>query len=87
MSFSQSCILITGGCGFIGSHFIAYIFQTYPMIRIVNIDAMYYCANIENIPHHIRTSDRYTFIKANITNSELLDMILHQYQIILILIL
>ena len=38
-------ILVTGGCGFIGSHFINYIFDKYSDINIINFDAMYYCAS------------------------------------------
>ena len=42
-------ILITGGCGFIGSNFINYIFDKEQNINIVNLDAMYYCANENNV--------------------------------------
>ena len=68
-------ILITGGCGFIGSHFINYIFDKYDKINIVNIDAMYYCANEKNINSCVKGSSRYKFIKMNINDirNELLD--------------
>ena len=42
-------LLVTGGCGFIGSNFINYIGKNYPNYFIVNIDALYYCANENNV--------------------------------------
>ena len=74
-------ILITGGCGFIGSNFINYIFDKYENINIINIDAMYYCASIENIEKKIRESSRYTFIKGNLVSVDLVAFILEKYKI------
>ena len=42
-------LLVTGGCGFIGSNFINYIAKKYPNYFIVNIDALYYCASETNV--------------------------------------
>ena len=42
-------LLVTGGCGFIGSNYINYIFKKYNDFNIINIDAMYYCALETNI--------------------------------------
>ena len=42
-------LLVTGGCGFIGSNFINYYFPKGKINRLVNFDAMYYCANEENV--------------------------------------
>ena len=55
-------LLITGGCGFIGSNFINYIFDS-NKYNIVNFDAMYYCANELNINENIRNSKNYKLIK------------------------
>ena len=74
-------ILVTGGCGFIASHFINYIFNKYPTLHIINIDAMYYCANIKNIDEKIRVSSRYVFIKGNICDIDNIYNILHKYKI------
>ena len=41
-------LLFTGGCGFIGSNFINYIFDRTDY-NIINLDAMYYCASENNI--------------------------------------
>lgn len=73
-------LLITGGCGFIGSHFINHIFKS-NKYNIVNIDAMYYCASEENILNEIRTSQYYHFIKGNINDKFLIKQILNDYKI------
>jgi dTDP-glucose 4,6-dehydratase len=74
-------ILITGGCGFIASNFINYYFYKNTNCTIINIDAMYYCANINNIDEGIRNSERYKFIKGNICNEDLVTEILYNYNI------
>jgi dTDP-glucose 4,6-dehydratase/UDP-glucose 4,6-dehydratase len=74
-------LLVTGGCGFIGSNFINYYFTVTPETTIVNIDAMYYCASEENIMENIRTSDRYHFVKGNLCSFDLLANILLLYKI------
>lgn len=74
-------LLITGGCGFIGSNFINYIHSRYSDIKIVNIDAMYYCANENNVHEHIRNSPNYKLIVGNIRCMDLIKHILKDYNI------
>lgn len=76
-------ILITGGCGFIGSNFINYYFEkNKPLIdKLINIDAMYYCADEMNIKREIRQDGCYVCIKGNICDADLLHSILHKYDI------
>lgn len=74
-------ILVTGGCGFIASNFINSYFYKNLNCNIVNIDAMYYCADINNIKKEIRENKRYKFIKGNICNSDLITEILQNYNI------
>ena len=74
-------LLVTGGCGFIGSNFINIFYDRYPNINIINIDALYYCANINNISKSVRESDRYTLIKGNICSADLVSHILEFYKI------
>ena len=74
-------ILITGGCGFIGSHFINYYYEKNPNVRIINLDAMYYCANENNVKKSIQNSDRYVFIKGNLCSFDLIHYVLNAYQI------
>ena len=74
-------LLITGGCGFIGSNFINYYFEKHQNINIINLDAMYYCASEENIKEHIRESSRYTLVKGNLCSYDLLNHILNTHKI------
>ena len=74
-------LLVTGGCGFIGSNFINYYFFQHPTINIINLDAMYYCANENNIVEEIRSSSRYHLIKGNLCSIDLLNHILGNYNI------
>ena len=74
-------LLITGGYGFIGSNFINHYFPKEKINTLVNIDAMYYCANEENVLKHIRENNRYIFIKGNICDSKLIDKVLITHKI------
>lgn len=58
-------ILITGGAGFIGSHFVKYILGSYPGYRVVNIDKLTYAGNLENLKEVSRHKN-YRFLKADI---------------------
>lgn len=72
----SSKLLITGGCGFIGSNFINYIFTKLNKINIINIDCLNYCANINNVSELIRENPRYKFINADLKNFENIKYIL-----------
>lgn len=74
-------LLVTGGCGFIGSNFINYIHNKYPDYFIVNLDCLYYCSNELNVNESVRNSERYQFIKANINSSDLVNHVLREYSI------
>jgi len=60
-------ILVTGGAGFIGSNFIHYWLEKYPDDYVVNIDALTYSGNLENLID-IEKNPRYKFIKGDIRN-------------------
>jgi dTDP-glucose 4,6-dehydratase len=74
-------LLITGGCGFIGSNFINYYFFKNKFNKLVNLDAMYYCAKEENVDETIRNNENYTLIKGNINDVVLVDSVLKKYEI------
>ncbi|MCL2388821.1 MAG: GDP-mannose 4,6-dehydratase, partial [Elusimicrobia bacterium] len=73
-------ILVTGGCGFIGSNFIPYYLNAYPDITIVNLDKMTYAASPENLAE-VENNPRYTFIKGDITDKALLEDIFKKHNI------
>jgi dTDP-glucose 4,6-dehydratase len=74
-------LLITGGCGFIGSNYINYIFEKYENFNIINIDAMYYCASENNVNEEVRNSERYKLIKGNLCSYDLVYHIISNYNI------
>jgi dTDP-glucose 4,6-dehydratase len=78
----ETILFVTGGAGFIGSHFINQIFSKYKNIKIINFDALYYCANEDNVNESVRQcSNRYTFIKGNLQSYDLLNYIFQQNKI------
>jgi dTDP-glucose 4,6-dehydratase len=75
-------LLVTGGNGFIGSNFINYYFKNNEnLVRLVNLDAMYYCANEKNVHQDIRDDKKYVFVQGNLCNAELVKLILDMHKI------
>jgi dTDP-glucose 4,6-dehydratase len=74
-------ILVTGGCGFIGSNFINGYFSKHPCANIINLDAMYYCASETNVDAAVRNSNRYTFVKGNLCDADLITRLLEKHNV------
>ncbi|MEY2904765.1 MAG: dTDP-glucose 4,6-dehydratase [Bacteroidota bacterium] len=72
-------ILVTGGAGFIGTHLVKHLVHKYPHYRIINLDALTYSGNLENLTD-IEDHSNYTFVKADIRDSSLLQEIFNTYQ-------
>lgn len=72
-------ILVTGGAGFIGSNFIKLMLSKYDY-NIINVDALTYAGNIKNLAD-ISSDKRYTFIKGDICDRELLNDIFSKHRI------
>lgn len=68
-------ILVTGGAGFIGSNFIHQIINNHPDDEIVNLDKLTYAGNLENLKSLIN-EPRYSFVKGDITDRNLVNSIL-----------
>ncbi len=66
-------LLITGGAGFIGSAFTRYVFQNYPDIHIIVLDALTYAGNMDNFPREIKESARFEFWYGNLNNLDLVS--------------
>jgi len=74
-------LLVTGGCGFIGSNFINYYFPKEKINKLVNLDCLYYCANENNVVKYIRESNNYVFVEGNLCDEELVSSILKTHKI------
>jgi len=60
-------ILVTGGCGFIGSNFVRYVLKNHPDYRVTNIDALTYAGNRANLAD-LEQDERYRFVHGRIEN-------------------
>ena len=72
-------ILITGGAGFIGSHVVRLFVNKYPEYHIVNLDALTYAGNLENI-RDIERQTNYTFVKGDITDENFIHKLFQKYR-------
>jgi dTDP-glucose 4,6-dehydratase len=70
-------VLITGGAGFIGSNFVIYMLNKYPNYQFVNLDALTYAGNLENL-ESIQQHPSYSFVKGDIADASTLDEIFSQ---------
>ena len=68
-------LLVTGGAGFIGSHFIRYWLEKYPQDSVVNFDLLTYAGNPENLRDIAeKFSDRYVFVQGDITDVSTVEL-------------
>ena len=72
-------ILVTGGCGFIGSHFLRYMMDTYTKDSFICLDALTYAGNENNIKDLLEDS-RLTMIEGNIRDASFVDTLLVTYK-------
>jgi len=75
-------LLVTGGCGFIGSNFIRYVLEHYQPEMITNVDALTYAGSLASTADFSEQfGDRYEFLRADIANSKSIDEVLtnHSY--------
>ncbi|HSG73446.1 MAG TPA: dTDP-glucose 4,6-dehydratase [Planctomycetaceae bacterium] len=70
-------LLVTGGCGFIGSNFIRFQLERYPNVRIINVDALTYAGNPENLSD-VESDPRYWFVKGDIGDREFLTRVVSE---------
>lgn len=72
-------LLVTGGAGFIGSNFIHYMIGEYADLEIVNLDALTYAGNLENLAA-LEKNPRYVFVKGDITVPDDVNGLFAQHQ-------
>lgn len=73
-------IIITGGAGFIGSHVVRLFVNKYPEYQIINLDALTYAGNLENL-RDIENKPNYRFAKVNILDVKAVEELFDQYQV------
>jgi dTDP-glucose 4,6-dehydratase len=72
-------VLITGGCGFIGSNFIRYFIRKHPSYKVLNIDKLTYAGNLENLKG-IDKKKNYRFVKADISDTTAMKKIFKKFR-------
>jgi len=77
---NNKTILITGGAGFIGSHVIRRFVNNYPSYKIINLDALTYAGNMENL-RDIEHATNYEFVKGDICDATLLESLFEKHLI------
>ncbi|MBT3242980.1 MAG: dTDP-glucose 4,6-dehydratase [Bacteroidetes bacterium] len=75
----EKTILITGGAGFIGSHVVRLFVNKYPEYKIVNLDALTYAGNLENLTD-VDQKSSYVFEKGDIRDADFIDNLFTKYQ-------
>jgi len=70
-------ILVTGGCGFIGSNFVRYLLKTYPDYSVINVDKLTYAGNLENLSD-IAEMPRYSFMRGDIADASPMEALIRK---------
>ncbi len=73
-------LLITGGCGFIGSNFIRWLTEKLPTIKVVNLDALTYAGNLDNL-REIMNETNYHFVRGDINDEILIRQLIDTHHI------
>lgn len=68
-------VLVTGGCGFIGSHFVHLLLQQQPPWRVINLDSLTYAGNLANL-RDLEGHPDYVFIRGDIADGDLVDQVI-----------
>jgi len=66
-------ILVTGGAGFIGSHFVKHLLQSYPDYQVTVLDALTYAGGLDNFPESFRDDARFRFCYGNVRNTAVVE--------------
>ena len=72
-------ILVTGGCGFIGSHFVRRLLRRHDDVEVVNLDALTYAGNRESL-RTLEGDARHVFVQGDICDRALLDRLLAEHR-------
>src|SRR3989304_7176576 len=70
-------LLVTGGCGFIGSNFIRHMLNKYPDYKILNLDKLTYAGNPDNLKD-IEKNNNYSFVCGDICDGSVVDKVMKE---------
>jgi dTDP-glucose 4,6-dehydratase len=73
-------ILVTGGAGFIGSHFIRYMLNQHDDINIINLDSLTYAGSLDNL-RDLSRANQHHFIQGDICDIDLIHHLFNEYPI------
>jgi dTDP-glucose 4,6-dehydratase len=73
--------LVTGGCGFIGSNFIRLLLKTRPNVRVINLDALTYAGNPDNV-RELEDDEGYRFVEGNVCDPNVVEELAAQADVI-----
>lgn len=77
----QKTVLVTGGCGFIGSNYLNDVVSRTPDTMFVNVDNLFYSGSVENIKESTKSCLNYVFVKANIADHDFMIFLLKLYKV------
>lgn len=80
MTYTPKNVLVTGGAGFIGSHFVRYYLEHYPKILIVNLDKLTYAGSLNNLKNLILPGEHH-FVQGDILDSDSVLKLLKDFKI------
>lgn len=78
--YKPTCVLVTGGCGFIASNFLMYMVPKYPEINFINIDKVDYCSTLKGVKY-LENYRNYWLYPTNISNSSFVEYILNHHEV------
>lgn len=78
----MKAVLVTGGCGFIGSHFVRRFLKSHPEWKIINLDKLTYCGNHENL-RDCESHARYQFVQGDICDAATVQDLMKQVEAVI----
>ena len=79
-TFSPHIVMVTGGAGFIGCHFVRHLLRSDPQVRIVNLDLLTYAGSRDNL-RALPDPSRHELVEGSICDRPLVDGLLRDYDI------
>ena len=73
-------VMVTGGCGFIGSNLVKYLRRVRPAWTVVNYDKLTYAGNLENLKE-LEGDPKHVFVRGDVGNRELAEHVLRTHRV------